>query len=442
VTVSRLTEHPIDTSHPGGRPEEAAHRAPGAAAAPDGRGPESPHHTPAAHPFLPSDLPAAQQPQWPDPQALAEAADALRRAPSLVLPEECDALRDRLAAVARGEAVILQGGDCAETFDGVGEDQIRAKFRTLNQMAAVISEAAVAPVVTIGRMAGQYAKPRSSPHETRDGVTLPVYRGDLVNGRDFTPESRTPQPGRLGRAHRVSATTLNLLRALAARSRTEFWTGHEALVLEYEHALTRATPAGPYNLSAHTVWVGERTRQLDGAHIDYAARLRNPVAVKVGPTTTPDDALALVERLDPDRVPGRLTFTARMGADAVRDVLPELVAKVTAAGSPAIWVCDPMHGNTFVADGGLKTRRLDAVVDELRGFFEVHRALGTHPGGVHTELTGDHVTECLGGTYEVTPADLPTRYETACDPRLNRSQSLDLAWELADLYAEYQLSRR
>ncbi|MDO0925914.1 3-deoxy-7-phosphoheptulonate synthase class II [Streptomyces sp. TG1A-8] len=387
-------------------------------------------------------MPAAQQPQWPDAEALAEAAAHLGRTPSLVLPQECDTLRDRLAAVARGEAVILQGGDCAETFDGAGEQQVDAKFRTLNQMAAVIAEAAVAPVVTIGRMAGQYAKPRSGTHETRDGVTLPAYRGDLVNGSVFTAGSRTPQPDRLARAHRVSATTLNLLRALAARSRTEFWTSHEALVLEYERALTRGTPAGPYNLSAHTVWVGERTRQLGGAHIDYVARIRNPIAVKVGPTTTPDDALALVDRLDPDREPGRLTFVARMGADAVRDVLPDLVTKVSAAGSPVIWVCDPMHGNTFVADGGFKTRRLDVIVDELRGFFEVHRALGTHPGGVHTELTGEHVTECLGGTYPVTPTDLPTRYETACDPRLNRSQSLDLAWELADLYAEYQLSRR
>ncbi|MFD5495990.1 3-deoxy-7-phosphoheptulonate synthase [Streptomyces sp. NPDC001812] len=387
-------------------------------------------------------MPAAQQPEWPDREALAEAVAELGLAPSLVLPEECDTLRDRLAAVARGEAVVLQGGDCAETFDGAREEQIDAKFRTLNQMAAVVAEAAVMPVVTIGRMAGQYAKPRSHAHETRDGVTLPAYRGDLVNASAFTPESRTPQPGRLARAHRVSATTLNLLRALAAHSRTEFWTSHEALVLEYEHALTRGTPSGPYNLSAHTVWVGERTRRPGDAHIDYVARIRNPIAVKVGPTTTPDDALALVDRLDPEREPGRLTFVARMGADAVRDVLPDLVAKVTAAGSPVVWVCDPMHGNTFLADGGFKTRRLDVIVDELRGFFEVHRALGTHPGGVHTELTGDQVTECLGGTYPVTPADLPTRYETACDPRLNRGQSLDLARALADLYAEHQLSRR
>ncbi|MFE9255800.1 3-deoxy-7-phosphoheptulonate synthase [Streptomyces sp. NPDC006879] len=392
--------------------------------------------------MLDSGLPAAQQPSWPDPAALAAAAGALAASPALVLPEECDRLRDRLAAVARGESLLLQGGDCAETFDGVTQEQVTGKFRTLNQMAAVISEGAVMPVVTLGRMAGQYAKPRSSPMETRDDQSLPVYRGDLVNGQDFHTDSRTPDAARLGRAYRVSATTLNLLRALTARQNTEFWTSHEALVLEYDRALTRGTPSGAYNLSAHLVWVGERTRQLDGAHIDFVSRIRNPVAVKLGPTTTPDDALALVDRLDPDREPGRLTFISRMGAGAVRDVLPDLVAKVTASGAQVVWMCDPMHGNTFSAASGHKTRRFADILDEVRGFFEVHAALGTHPGGIHAELTGEHVTECLGGTYEVTPADLPIRYESACDPRLNRSQSLDLAWELADLYAKHQLSRR
>ncbi|WP_240103079.1 3-deoxy-7-phosphoheptulonate synthase [Streptomyces sp. MUM 16J] len=394
------------------------------------------------HCFPAPGLRAAQQPDWPDPEALAEAVAGLAAAPGLVLPQEIDSLRERLAAVARGAAVLLQGGDCAETFDGVSQDQVSAKFRTINQMAAVIGEGAALPVVTIGRMAGQYAKPRSSAHETRDGITLPSYRGDLVNGVGFTPESRTPEPRRLGRAYQTSATTLNLLRAFSAHHRTEFWTSHEALVLEYECALTRAIPQGIYNLSAHTVWVGERTRQLDGAHVDYAAHIRNPVAVKVGPSTTPDDLIALIERLDPDREPGRLTFVSRMGAGAVREVLPDLVAKVTAQGSPAIWICDPMHGNTFSAQDGFKTRHLNDIVDEVRGFFEVHRTLGTHAGGVHIELTGEHVTECLGGVYEVTPSHLPTRYETTCDPRLNRAQSLDLARELAGLYATHRINRR
>ncbi len=408
--------------------------------------PEEPEAPPCAEraPDVPEfpGLPAAQQPAWPDPAALAAAVAALRRAPGLVRPAECDALRARLAAVARGEALLLQGGDCAETFDQARPDRIDATFRTLGQMAAILSEASALPVVTVGRIAGQYAKPRSRPHETRDGTTLPVYRGDLVNGHAFTAGSRTPDPSRLVRAHRVSAATLEVLRALAARRDAEFWTSHEALVLDYEHPLTRGTPEGPYALSGHLLWVGERTRARDGAHIDFAARIRNPVAVKLGPTTTPDEAAALVDRLDPGREPGRLALVTRMGADAVRDVLPGLVRRVTAEGARVAWICDPMHGNTVTAPDGRKTRRLADVLDEIRGWFEVHQEHGTHPGGVHVELTGEHVTECLGGTYEVTPGDLSARYETACDPRLNRGQSLDLAWELSDLYAKYQLSRR
>ncbi|MCJ1678220.1 3-deoxy-7-phosphoheptulonate synthase [Streptomyces sp. APSN-46.1] len=369
-------------------------------------------------------------------------ADELATLPGLVLAEECDRLSDRLAAVARGEAVLLQGGDCAETFDGVTEEHVRGTFGTLGEMSALIAEGAGLPVVQLGRIAGQYAKPRSSPLETRDGQTLPAYRGDLVNGLAFTPEARMPDPGRLQRGYRISATTLNLLRALAARRTTEFWTSHEALVLEYERALTRDTPSGVYDLSAHLVWVGERTRQLNGAHLDFVAGIRNPVAVKLGPTTTADDALAIVDQLDPDRTPGRLTFISRMGADAVRDALPELVSKVEASGAQVVWMCDPMHGNTFVAPSGHKTRDFDRIMDEVRGFFEVHADLGTHPGGIHAELTGEPVTECLGGTKPVTPEDLPSRYETACDPRLNRRQALDLARALADLYAHHPPSRR
>ncbi|WP_258308460.1 3-deoxy-7-phosphoheptulonate synthase [Streptomyces sp. NWU339] len=388
------------------------------------------------------ELPAAQQPDWPDPGALAAAVAELDRAPGLVHPAECDALRARLAAVARGEALLLQGGDCAETFEAAQPDRIDATFRTLGQMAAIVSEASALPVVTVGRIAGQYAKPRSKPQETRGEVTLPVYRGDLVNGHAFNAESRTPDPSRLVRAHRVSAATLEVLRTLAARQNTEFWTSHEALVLDYEHPLTRITPEGPYALSGHLLWVGERTRARDGAHIDFATRIRNPIAVKLGPTATPDEAAALVDRLDPEREPGRLTLVTRMGADAVRDVLPGVVRRLTAEGARVAWICDPMHGNTVTAPDGCKTRRLADILDEIRGWFEVHLEYGTHPGGVHVELTGEHVTECLGGTYEVTTVDLSARYETACDPRLNRGQSLDLAWELSDLYAKYQLSRR
>jgi 3-deoxy-7-phosphoheptulonate synthase len=430
-------------------------------------------------------LPAAQQPQYPDPSALRRVVDELSARPPLVFARECDLLRDRMAAVARGEAFLLQGGDCAETFDGVSADQVRDKLETLLQMAAVLTYAASVPVVKVGRIAGQYAKPRSRPMEVRDGVALPVYRGDSVNGLEFTPESRTPDPERLMRMYHASAATLNLLRAFVtgghadlhqvhqwnrdfvalspARRRyerlageidaalrfmsacgvesealrsTEFFTSHEALLLDYESALTRIDSGSgePYNVSAHMVWIGERTRQLDGAHIEYASRIRNPIAVKLGPSVTAQEALTLIGRLNPDREPGRLTFVTRMGADRVRDVLPGLVEKVTASGAPVAWVCDPMHGNTYEAASGHKTRRLDDVVDEVKGFFEVHRALGTHPGGVHLELTGDHVTECVGGADEVLVDDLHHRYETACDPRLNRSQALDLAFLTAEMY--------
>jgi 3-deoxy-7-phosphoheptulonate synthase len=380
-------------------------------------------------------LPAAQQPDWPDRSELLAVAAELSAGPALVLPSECDRLTARLAAVARGEAILLQGGDCAETFAGVSQEQVSGKFRLLGRMAAVISDAAGLPVVQLGRIAGQFAKPRSSPEEAGDGIVLPVYRGDMVNGAAFTAEARTPDPQRLKRAYHASAATLNLLRACTAEENSEFWTSHEALVLEYERALTRDEPPGPYALSAHLLWIGERTRQLDGAHIDFAARVRNPVAVKIGPSATADQVLALVDRLDPGRRPGRLTLIARMGARTVRDVLPGLVAAVTASGARPVWLCDPMHGNTVKAPSGHKTRRFDDIVEEITGFFEVHAALGTHPGGVHVELTGEHVTECTGGTYEVLPDHLPVRYDTACDPRLNRGQALDLAFRLADRYA-------
>ncbi|MEV4612805.1 class II 3-deoxy-7-phosphoheptulonate synthase [Kitasatospora sp. NPDC049258] len=430
-------------------------------------------------------LPAAQQPEWPDQEALRKTLADLASYPPLVFAGECDQLRARLGAVARGEAFLLQGGDCAEAFDGVSAEQIRNKLKTLLQMAAVLTYAASVPVVKVGRIAGQYSKPRSKSTETRDGVTLPVYRGDSVNGFEFTPESRIPDPERLKRMYNASAATLNLVRAFTtggyadlrqvhawnqdfvrnspagqryeklAREidnalafmnacgvapeefkTVEFFSSHEALILDYETALTRtdSRTGHLYDVSGHMVWIGERTRQLDHAHIEFASKIRNPIGVKLGPTTSVDEALTLIDRLDPDREPGRLTFITRMGAGKVREHLPNLVEKVTASGAQVVWICDPMHGNTYEAETGHKTRRFDDVLDEVKGFFEVHRALGTHPGGIHVELTGDDVTECVGGGDEVFEDDLHQRYETACDPRLNRSQSLDLAFLVAEMY--------
>jgi 3-deoxy-7-phosphoheptulonate synthase len=434
-----------------------------------------------------TDRPAAQQPDWPDPDVLADVVAQLRLLPPLVFAGECDQLKDRLGAVARGEAFLLQGGDCAETFADSTADAIRNKIKTLLQMAVVLTYGARVPVVKVGRIAGQFAKPRSADTETRDGVTLPSYRGDAVNGLEFTAEARTPDPTRLLRVYNTSAATLNLVRAftqggLADLRQVHSWnqgfvrgngayqryeamahdidralafmhacgvdpeefrtvdlySSHEALLLDYERALTRVDSRTglPYDVSGHLVWVGERTRALDGAHVEFAASIRNPVAVKLGPTTTPDEALSLVERLDPTREPGRLTFVSRMGSARVREALPPLVEKVTASGAVVAWVCDPMHGNTVEAPDGRKTRRFDDVIDEVRGFFEVHRALGTHPGGLHMELTGDDVTECVGGSGGLGETDLPMRYQTACDPRLNHQQSLELAFLVAEMLAD------
>jgi 3-deoxy-7-phosphoheptulonate synthase len=430
-------------------------------------------------------LPAAQQPDWPDPAAVAVVTAELARIPPLVFAGECDRLKARLAAVARGDAFVLQGGDCAETFAGSTADAIRGKLRTLLQMAVILTYAASVPVVKIGRLAGQFAKPRSAATEARDGTELPVYRGDAVNGLEFSLASRTPDPRRLLRACHYSAATLNLCRAFTqggyadlrqvhawntdfvaaspagrryealageidralsfmhasgtdpAEFRTvEFYSSHEALILEYERALTRidSRTGLPYDVSAHFPWIGERTRALDGAHVEFFRYVRNPVGVKLGPPTTPQDALALSERLNPDNEPGRLTFITRMGASRIRDRLPPIVEKVAASGAHVVWVCDPMHGNTIEAPNGQKTRHVEDILDEVTGFFEVHRALGTHPGGIHIEFTGDDVTECVGGSHGITEDDLADRYETACDPRLNRSQSLDLAFRVAELY--------
>ncbi|HEY9522747.1 MAG TPA: 3-deoxy-7-phosphoheptulonate synthase class II [Thermopolyspora sp.] len=431
------------------------------------------------------DHPAAQQPDWPDRGELDKVVAELAGVPPLVFAGECDQLKERLADVARGEAFVLQGGDCAETFAGATADNVRNKLKTLLQMAIVLTYAGSVPVVKIGRLAGQFAKPRSKPIEVRGDVELPAYRGDMVNGFDFTAESRRPDPWRLLRAYHSSAVTLNLCRAFTkggyadlrqvhawnqdfvAKSpagqryerlaqeiekaiqfmaacgadapefhTVEVYSSHEALILEYDRALTRidSRTGLPYDVSAHMVWIGERTRQLDGAHIEFFRHIRNPIGVKLGPATTAEQALALIERLNPENEPGRLTFITRMGATRVRDALPPLVEKVTASGAAVGWICDPMHGNTFEAPSGHKTRRLDDVLDEVTGFFEVHRALGTHPGGIHIEFTGDDVTECVGGGRPIVEEDLGLRYETACDPRLNRGQSLDLAFRVAELY--------
>ncbi|AYY15531.1 3-deoxy-7-phosphoheptulonate synthase class II [Actinobacteria bacterium YIM 96077] len=431
-----------------------------------------------------AELPAAQQPEWGDASRLADAVAELRAMPPLVFAGECDLLKQRLAAVSRGEAFLLQGGDCAETFDGITADNVRAKLKTLLQMAVVLTYAASMPVVKVGRLAGQYAKPRSKPSETRDGETLPAFRGDIVNGVEFTEQARTPDPARMVRAYNASAAALNLTRAfvgggfadlhqvhawntdfvrtspagqryerIAGRidqalrfmraidvdsenvRKVELYSSHEALLLDYETALTRvdSRTGAPYDVSGHFLWVGERTRQLDGAHIEFASRIRNPIGVKVGPKTTSDDLIALAEKLDPEREPGRLTFVTRMGAEKIRDGLPPLIEKAMASGLVASWVCDPMHGNTYEAPSGHKTRRFDDVMDEVRGFFEVHRSLGSHPGGLHVELTGDDVTECVGGGDPIAEDGLSRRYETVCDPRLNRTQSLELAFLVAEL---------
>jgi len=427
-------------------------------------------------------LPIKQQPSWPDPDKVAAASAELATQPPLVFAGEVDILRDRLAQAAGGQGFLLQGGDCAETFSGATADQIRNRVKTVLQMAVVLTYGASMPVIKMGRMAGQFAKPRSSDFETRGDVTLPAYRGDIVNGYPFTPESREADPDRLVKAYHTSASTLNLIRAFTqggfadlrqvhswnqgfaanpanqqyekvakeidraikfmiacgadfeAMRRTEFYTSHEGLLMDYERPMTRidSRTGTPYNTSAHFIWIGERTRDLDGAHVDFLSRVRNPIGVKLGPTTSADDMLRLVDKLDPNREPGRLTFITRMGAGKVRDALPPLLEAIKASDAMPLWVTDPMHGNGVTTPTGYKTRRFDDVVDEVKGFFEAHRAVGTHPGGIHVELTGDDVTECLGGSEHIDEAALATRYESLCDPRLNHMQSLELAFLVAE----------
>jgi len=427
-------------------------------------------------------LPIRQQPNWPDAEATARVSAELEQLPPLVFAGEVDRLRARLAQAASGRAFVLQGGDCAETFAGATADKIKARVRTILQMAVVLTYGASMPVIKMGRMAGQFAKPRSSDVEKRGEAVLPAYRGDIVNDFAFTEAGRTPDPERILRGYHTAASTLNLVRAFTsggfadmrevhawnqgfARNpanvryealaneidravrfmeaagadfdslrEVEFYVGHEGLLMDYERPLTRidSRTGLPYTTSGHFIWIGERTRDLDEAHVDFFSRVRNPIGVKLGPSTTPGTMERLIDKLDPEREPGRLTFITRMGAGKIRDALPPLLEAIKGMDANPLWVTDPMHGNGITTPTGYKTRRFDDVVDEVKGFFEAHRAAGTHPGGIHVELTGDDVTECLGGSEQIDEATLATRYESLCDPRLNHMQSLELAFLVAE----------
>lgn len=432
---------------------------------------------------------AAQQPRWQDASELEQVEKELGTLPPLVFAGEARELRERLAAVSRGEAFLLQAGDCAESFDSFRADPIRDKLRVILQMAVVLTYSSGVPAVKVGRIAGQFAKPRSNPTETIDGVELPSFLGHMVNDLPFSAADRRPDPARLLRVYHQSSSTLNLLRAftkggfadltrvqawnqefvasspegqryanLAAEidralrfmvaagisskhpeiHEAEFFTSHEALILQYEEALTRrdSLTGDWYDCSAHLLWIGERTRQLDGAHLEFLRGVKNPLGCKIGPSTTPEEAVGICDILDPDREPGRLVLIARMGADKVADRLPALLRAVRDSGHPVVWACDPMHGNTFTSETGHKTRHFDAILAEVAAYFDAHRSVGTWPGGIHVELTGDDVTECLGGGDNVDHADLGKRYETMCDPRLNARQSLDLAFRTAELLQE------
>lgn len=426
------------------------------------------------------DLPRDQTPPWPDLALVEQVTQVLATVPPIVVPYEVSHLRQCLAQVCEGKAFLLQGGDCAETFADNTESHLLANTRTLLQMSVVLTYGASLPVVKVARAAGQYTKPRSAP---LDSLGLPSYRGDMINSLDPYPEARVADPQRMIRAYANASSAMNMLRAYlgggladlhavhdwnkdfvrtsiageryeaiareidralafmeacgvhrdeALRAATVYCS-HEALALEYDRALTRVSHEQAYALSGHFLWVGNRTRRLDGAHMDFASRIANPIGVKIDASVTPDMAIELCRRLNPNNIPGRLTLTSRMGSNQVREALPSIITAVTAAGHKVIWQCDPMHGNTIESSNGYKTRHFDRIVDEVLGFFEVHRELGTHPGGLHIELTGDDVTECLGGSQAIEDHHLPDRYETACDPRLNTQQSLELAFLVAEM---------
>ena len=435
------------------------------------------------------DHPIKQVPDYPDAEKLAGVEARLAAMPPLVFAGEAQSLKRQLGEVAEGRAFLLQGGDCAESFAEFSANTIRDSFKVILQMAVVLTFGASMPVVKVGRVAGQFAKPRSSPMEAVDGIELPSYRGDMINAMPFTEKDRVPDPKRLLRVYEQSAATLNLLRAFAqggladltkvhswvteflsgtpqadrfqelagrieeslnfmracgitpetARplAETDFYTSHESLLLNYEEALTRRDTITDekdwYATSAHMIWIGDRTRQPDGANVEYMRGIANPIGLKCGPSLDPDELVRLIETLNPDNLPGRLTLIARMGADKVRAGLPPLLKAVKASGAKVVWCCDPMHGNTIKASSGYKTRRVNDVMAEVQGFFDAHDEIGTYPGGVHFEMTGQNVTECVGGVVDVTEARLGDRYHTHCDPRLNGAQALELAFLIADL---------
>ncbi len=432
-------------------------------------------------------LPAEQQPDWEKSEVYSKVISEISGYPPLVFAGEVRALKQQLGDAAQGNGFLIQGGDCAETFDDFRADSIRDKLKILLQMSVVLTYGASCNVVKLGRIAGQFAKPRSANTETRDGIELPSYRGDAVNDINFNEDSRKQNPKRLLRTYNQSAATLNLLRAFttggfadlnkvhvwnqefiaqspqgkryeeiansiddalifmkavginsdntSALKLAEFFTSHEALLLGYEHALTRqdSLTGKWYNCSAHFLWIGDRTRQPNGAHVEFLSGVDNPIGIKVGPTINEEELITLCEKLNPENEWGKLTLISRMGADTVRSKLPPLIKTIKESGQKVLWVCDPMHGNTYKTDNGYKTRHFDTILEELEHFFAIHRAEETIPGGVHFELTGDNVTECLGGAREISDSDLNSRYETACDPRLNNEQSLELAFLVTDL---------
>ena len=438
-------------------------------------------------------LPAAQQPDWEKSEAYSKVISEISGYPPLVFAGEVRALKQQLGDAAQGNGFLIQGGDCAETFDDFRADSIRDKLKIILQMSVVLTYGASCNVVKLGRIAGQFAKPRSANTETRDGIELPSYRGDAVNDINFNEDSRKQNPKRLLRTYNQSAATLNLLRAFttggfadlnkvhvwnqefiaqspqgkryeeiansiddalifmkavginsdntSALKLAEFFTSHEALLLGYEHALTRqdSLTGKWYNCSAHFLWIGDRTRQPNGAHVEFLSGVDNPIGIKVGPTINEEELITLCEKLNPENEWGKLTLISRMGADAVRSKLPPLIKTIKESGQKVLWVCDPMHGNTYKTDNGYKTRHFDTILEELEHFFAIHRAEETIPGGVHFELTGDNVTECLGGAREISDSDLNSRYETACDPRLNNEQSLELAFLVTDLLRNRRL---
>jgi len=430
------------------------------------------------------DLPIVQQPSYRDAAALKLACDELKGLPPLVFSDEVDALRRQLAGVAAGKAFILQGGDCAESFVEFSEEHITSMVKVMLQMAVTLTFAGKCPVVKIGRMAGQFAKPRSADFEEVDGVSLPSFRGDSVNGIEFTAAAREPEPQRMVKAYMQSAVTMNLVRALmnggfASLKNVKAWnaaavdgnplgerfgkltqrieesleymeacgidvdnlsqlqgaslfTSHEALLLEYEQAMLAESEDGVYDLSAHMLWIGERTRQLDHAHVEFLRGVENPIGVKIGPNVDCDEVARLAERLDPENTPGKLIFITRIGAEGAYDKLCSLFEKMKGLKRNVIWICDPMHGNTVKATSGYKTRKFDDVLTEVKAFFAAHRSAGTWPGGIHIEMTGRPVTECTGGAFNVSDEELASCYDTQCDPRLNASQSLELAFLIAE----------